>query len=189
MTHPVALHRITTQYVAEEDRLRLSALDEQDHIHLYWLTQRLANQLVNHLGGVLAKHTETADVFGEGQANESSSSKASNRQTGQCAHDSATSSQAAQTPVMPTEATQAWLLQAIDISAGDHGLRLTFKVDREHRPAASLTLAYSDLRQWMHIVYQQYVLGDWNMLAWTSVKLSQRGTASTSAHRPAHALH
>jgi len=41
----------------------------------------------------------------------------------------------------------------------------------------------------MHIVYQQYVLGDWNMLAWTSVKLSQRGTASTSAHRPAHALH
>ena len=96
MTQPVALHRITTQYVAEEDRLRLSALDEQDHIHLYWLTQRLANQLVNHLSGVLAKHTEAADVSGEGQAKASSSPKAINRQTSLCEQDSATSSQAAQ---------------------------------------------------------------------------------------------
>ena len=52
-----ALQRVTTAYVADEDRLRLTGeLSDGDAVVL-WLTQRLLNRLVPHLTAWLARQT------------------------------------------------------------------------------------------------------------------------------------
>ena len=48
------LHRLTTDYVEEEDRIRVSGASANGDTVVLWLTQRLLNRLVPHLTAWLA---------------------------------------------------------------------------------------------------------------------------------------
>ena len=55
-------------------------------------------------------------------------------------------------------------MHAIDIAQGEDAVALTFKA--ETGAHATFTLAAQPLRQWLGIVYAQYLRGQWPTTAW-----------------------
>lgn len=72
------------------------------------------------------------------------------------------------------------LVRSVDIAAGAEAVQLGLK-EQEAGPAlAGLVLAPNALRQWLGIVYAQYLRGDWPTMVWPAwlayiaAKLSER---------------
>lgn len=161
----LALQRITTQYVPQEDRLRLAGEGPAQQVVVLWLTQRLLGRLVPHLCGWLEQQS-AASVPQSLQAVQQSFAQ----QAAMAAlHHSA------QAPVQVPQAQPAaegttphsgQVVQAVDITpVGDAALQLGFK-DGAGRVQAQLRLEALPLRQWLVIVQAQYAAADWPTPNW-----------------------
>lgn len=162
------LQRITTQYVATEDRLRLSGETAEGGTVVLWLTQRLMNLLAPQLTSWL----ERRDAAG-GEALQEFVQQAA---------------EAALTPLPPVRATTPemdWCVVSVDINPGEDGVMLVLKSDGETRQA-SLPMQAEALRQWLGIVRNQYVVGAWPTTAWPA--WMDETQAITAVRTPA-ALH
>ena len=73
-----------------------------------------------------------------------------------------------QTPVSSGEAEGHLLVNSIDITAGDIGIKLGFKSDTPQNDLKhiELTMAHEPLRQWLHILYAQSREGGWDLRCW-----------------------
>jgi hypothetical protein len=142
------LQRITTQYVATEDRLRLSGETADGLTVVLWLTQRLMNLLAPQLTGWLERQDATG-----GEALQ------------EFAQQAAEASLAAQPPVQATSPETEWRLITVDIVQGPEGVTLILKSD-DDIARARLPMPTHALRQWLGIVRNQYVLGAWPTTAW-----------------------
>ncbi len=162
------LQRITTQYVATEDRLRLSGETADGTTVVLWLTQRLMNLLAPQLTGWL----ERQDAAG-GEALQ------------EFAQQAAEASLAPQPPVQATSPETEWRLITVDIALGPDGVTLILKSD-DDIPRARLPMSTEALRQWLGIVRSQYVLGAWPTTAWPAW---MDETQTISAVRTPAALH
>ncbi len=67
-------------------------------------------------------------------------------------------------PVQRTCDSKAWVVEAVDMTAGDHALRLSFR--RESEEAVSLTLSSLHMRQWLTILRALWSAAEWSVSIW-----------------------
>lgn len=145
------LQRITTLFVATEDRVRLAGLDAEGRRQVLWLTRRLLERLLPVLLGWLERQTPDAD-------------------TPHAEVLQAFAQQAAQAelvphaPVQPEEASCSWLVAEVDVVRDVRQVGLVFKGGKGEQ--AALHLVPQALRQWLGIVHEAYWAADWPLAVW-----------------------
>lgn len=140
------LSRITTQYIDNEDRLRILGESGEDKICEIWLTHRLMDRLVeNLLSNVQNEGTpdKALQVFEQ---------------------EVATSTLPKQSPVEKDNQIISWLAIAIDINKDNENISLTFKDEKSN--SASISFQTVEIRQWLSIIYNAYKLAAWSVEEW-----------------------
>jgi hypothetical protein len=161
------LKRITTEYIATEDRLRLTAETEDDGVCVLWLTRRVLARLLVPVFSWLGRQEGTlprADAMQH------------------FAQEAATASVKPQQPVCAADKASAWLINSIDFSADDETLYLVFRGAEQN--AAKISLAVHPLRQWLSILRKQCQKGEWVLDVWPSWMPEPDSNANTSRMRP-----
>lgn len=168
------LHRLTTDYVEEEDRIRVSGASANGDTVVLWLTQRLLNRLVPHLTAWLAAQVTPGAAAPAVQA--------AHRDIVQgFAQQAARAQLTPQPPVLAAAPAASWRVTSVDLSHSAQAVLLTLKGEGE---AAQLKLPAQALRQWLGILYAQYQRGEWPTAVWpawmsaaTAPPQNQPGTA------------
>jgi hypothetical protein len=159
------LHRLTTQVVDTEDRIRLCGEDAHGAVQVLWLTQRLLGRLVPVLCRQLAPDAD-------GHAELLSSFK----------------QEAAQAQLVPQPSVQAapasaqWLVTRIDVEPMAQGLRLAFFTKEE---VAAVVMSELPMRQWLAVLRNQFREAGWPedmWPAWTDPGTSSQGGAEPKFH-------
>ncbi len=164
------LLRVTTEYQEVEDRLRLSGELPDGSTIVLWLTQRLVGRLVPHLCGWLEKQTKAGAPVDLVQG---------------FAQQAALASLESQPRVEAGSGSQTWLVQSIDLTAGEGFLVLVFKPDPQGAAVTRLTLQVQPLRQWLGIVLSQFRRAGWPLAVWPDWVLEARAPKTA----PAASLH
>ena len=148
------LTRITAEYVAQEDRIRLSGERAGAEPLTIWVSRRLLNRLLPVLlqwlersGGTLPavnlSHAETRQSF---------------------ALQAARAGLAPQAPVRVKQGAESWLAQSVDFASTTSAVRLTFKAADDQ--AATLALNSQQLRQWLSILHDLWLKAEWQGEVW-----------------------
>lgn len=145
-----SLHRITTEYSEAEDRLRLAGEDAHGQTVVLWLTQRLLGRLLPHLCQWLEQQGGNAPM-------------AEVRQ--EFAQLKARADLAPQPPVRAGADVQGVLIHTVELNATHAGMGLQFK-DMGGHMVASLHMQPMPLRQWLNIVFDQYLKAQWPTAVW-----------------------
>lgn len=161
----IALQRITTEYIPEEDRLRLSAQGGAGEPVVIWLTQRVLRLMLPSLLGWLER--QGGAVVSQ-TAVHSFVQQAARAQM----QPVAPVARAAVETALATGAT--WLVQAVDLIMADTAVQLVFR--GAAGDSASLTLAPTPLRQWLSILHEHDRKAEWLLPVWP-VWLSEAGQA------------
>lgn len=162
------LQRLTTSWIASEDRIRLAGECTDGGTVCLWLTRRLADRMLPLLLKWLEGHAG-ADT------------RAALMQ--EFAQDAARGALAPQAAV-PADGAGAVLVQAVDVASGPLVMRLTFRPSETpgEGPSWDITLEQQPLRQWLAIVHDQYCKAGWPLDVWP-------GWISLTTAQPAAALH
>lgn len=151
------LHRITTEYVECEDRVRLTGELASGDTLVLWLTQRLVNRVVPHLTGWLERQVASTSVMPSVQAVHQNVMQG-------FAQQAARAQLAPEPPVRGAASQAGWRVDVVNIAQSEDTVVLTFKGETE--ASATLTLASQPLRQWLGIVYEQCLRGEWPTAVW-----------------------
>lgn len=155
------LQRITTEFVESEDRIRLTGeVSEKGACmtKVLWLTQRLLNRLAPCLCEWLAgsdTKSPTAELKQE------------------FAQQKAQAELKPQAPVRFVTQTQGHLVYSVDVQTAPGVMVLIFKGHTE-QPQAALQFTPLQLRQWLHILHNQYRRAEWPTTAWPSWMETER---------------
>lgn len=154
--HPPAkeLTRITTRYVAVEDRVRLAGERVGGSQVAIWLTRRLLQGLVPKLlsspdaapgaaPGVIPAHRELLLGF---------------------AQQKALAAHVPVAPVAPPAEAESWLAERAAISRSPQALTITF--ESADGQAASMLLTPAAVHQWLAIIYRAYRSAQWPLDIW-----------------------
>lgn len=175
------LERLTTEYIPLEDRIRLTGQVSDERVVTLWVTQRMLSLLLPHLFDWLdttakksAKATKARD-------------KSINNIVQTFAQEAAVSAllKQDQTPVKSQNNQTELLINSIDITSGDIGIRIGFKSESAHEDyrLINLTMEHEPLRQWLHILYTQSRQGDWTLRCWPDwMTETEEQTSKVSAH-------
>ncbi|KFE57147.1 hypothetical protein [Pseudomonas syringae] len=152
---PLELKRITTEMHDLEDRMQLTGELTSGEPVVLWMTQRLVKRLVPHLltwlqpaaptgkSAVVADyHTAAVQSF---------------------AQQAALAQLPEQSAVQATPQHSAWLIETIDVTRTEEIIALTFKSGEQQ---ATLLMAPQPLRQWLAILHDQCVKGEWALEIW-----------------------
>jgi len=164
------LKRVTTQFIENEDRIRLSGEVDSSQTVILWLTQRLMNRLVAHLVSWLDTQTLTQtrpEVLQE------------------FAQSAAQASLTPQAPVLTGSSDIAWLVMSVDLTSNQQVVQLTFK-GALPTELSQLKFETTQLRQWLSIVLSQYRLAQWSLDCWPEWI---KGEAFAAVRLPAVSLH
>lgn len=165
------LHRITSEYIATEDRFRLSGTTDKGVAVSYWITQRLLLRVLHVLLDWLGSHREelerqaAAEMLGpmaarpvpaEAQPGAETRGEA----TGGAAAGEETAPPSDDTPAGDT----AELLFEADIRIAPNRITLVFKPrSSEH---AQLSLQLGEAWQWVAIIHTLWKRAEWNQAVW-----------------------
>ncbi|MES2262011.1 MAG: hypothetical protein V4724_26115 [Pseudomonadota bacterium] len=143
------LQRITTQYIAVEDRVRLAGKTDSDTPVVMWLTQRLLARMVP----VLLRWLESnaAGAFQPAIAH------------GFAQH-AARAGLRLSEPVLPAANSMAWLVSVVDVAQSSLTMQLTFKGGDDER--IDFILEAQPLRQWLAILHNAYRQAEWPFDIW-----------------------
>lgn len=160
------LQRITTEYIEAEDRICLAGEAGENTVVL-WLTQRLLNRLIPHLCQWLDQRVGTTLLTEVKQ---------------EFAQQKARAELEVQPPVRANAEAQSVLVHSVDLKPSCTGLGLNFK-DVGGNVIASLQLQPKPLRQWLNIVYDQYLQAAWPTSVWPTwvAKAKPRTTPARAA--------
>ncbi|MEH6789741.1 hypothetical protein [Parasphingorhabdus sp.] len=161
------LKRITSLYVADQDRISLTAQLGDGGFARIWLTQRIVNRLVPALvNQVKPDHTDAvyADVIAG------------------VAQQRAVDRHEPQAPVRVAEAGHEWLVCKIDMQIAKNGAILIFcSADGD---TARLAMNAELLRQWLAILRRVYMAAEWHGAGWPTWIV-----APSKTHMAAKVLH
>lgn len=141
------IERITTEFVQEEDRIRLNVEDGSQQRTTLWLTQRLLNRVVPALVKVLEEETagnpQASDLqeFTQQRAQRNIEQEA---------------------PVSAAET--AWLVTRVDLTPNSKAITLVFGDGAKQR--ARLEVPRTALRQWLSILRELYQRAEWAPDKW-----------------------
>jgi hypothetical protein len=140
------LSRVTTQYIDNEDRLRILGESSEGKICEIWLSHRLLDRLVNNLLSNVQTDGPVDDVL---QVFE---------------QEAASFSLVEQPSVKKVKQPISWLATAIDIKRDNDITSLVF---RDEIPmSAQISFQTIELRQWLSIIYNAYKLAEWSLEKW-----------------------
>ena len=163
------LQRLTTEYIDAEDRMRLTGEIRPGETSVLWLSQRLLIRLLPHLFLWLEKQSSTAFPAEIEQSLEQRA---------------ASETMSTEPPVQVSGQSNAWLVEAVDMTAGDHALRLSFR--REGEEALSLTLSSLHMRQWLTILRTLWSVAEWPVGIWPDWMAAAVGSSATHRRTSIH---
>lgn len=157
-----ALQKFTTEFIPEEDRLRLSGEVEGGQQVVLWLTQRLMRRVVPHLCGWLEQQPlPGASARPHALAPE----REQIHHIAQQAAQGALNAQK-QAPVQVRPCAFHGLVQIVKLEPREGRLHLVMRVEQEPAVEYSVAFAPMGLRQWLGIVYRHYESAQWPMELW-----------------------
>ena len=162
------LQRLTTEYIDAEDRLRLTGEIRPGDTLVLWLSQRLLVRLLPHLFLWLEKQSSTAFPAEIDQSLEQRAASANMWE---------------EAAVQRSVQSLTWLVEAVDMSAGDHVLRLSFR--REGEESVSLSLSALHMRQWLTILRTLWRVAEWPAGIWPEW-MGEPANASASRRTSLH---
>lgn len=146
---PIA-RRFTTEYVDQEDRIRIAHELDQPVVQINWLTRRLLDRLVTHLIGSLEKSLAPVSRPDVMQA---------------FVQEAAIAQLTPEPAVKPAIQAQSWLVVSIDLNWRGSSLSLVFKGAKPEQEII-ITMNAIQLRQWLRILHVQYTKAGWDLSAW-----------------------
>jgi hypothetical protein len=152
-----SLQRITTDYVALEDRIRLTGRRQDGQIVVLWLPQRLLKRLLPRLLPLLAPSAMAG-------AGESARSPSARVQLQALAQSAARLERASVPAVPPDQATLTWLVHEVELRAELRRVILVWRGAQSEE--ATLEMDPLRLRQWLNMVFDCYRHADWPMTIW-----------------------
>jgi len=172
------LERVTTEFVAAEDRLRLAGVSAEGRVVL-WLTRRLLERLLPALFAWLEGTGPAAD----GAAGAMGAAPALWEFQQQWAQSAALAALQAGPPVPADAADAVGLVTTVSVASSAAALSLTF-MDEAQGLEAVLPMSAANLRQWLQVVWRQYVRAEWPLELWPAwLREEPGGSAGT---RPAY---
>lgn len=166
------LQRITTEYIAEQDRIRLSGEFEGSSATL-WLTRRIIKGLIPLLLEWLKKTAPSIAKLNKpieykDKVERGSLPNYADEAIHGFAQAAALSSLAHQSPVIASAAALNYLVQIIDIETGDIAVKLVFKASSEEITLEPLHITMNEqvLRQWLYIIFDQLKYSEWQLDIW-----------------------
>lgn len=141
------IERLTTEYVQEEDRIRLNLEDPQQQRTTLWLTQRLLNRVVPALVKVLEEETSGNPQASELQAFTQQKAQRDIEQ---------------EAPIAAAE--HAWLVRRVDLTGRPKAIILVFSDNQSE--SARLEIPRIALRQWLSILHELYRRAEWSCEKW-----------------------
>ena len=170
------LTRITSEYVDVEDRIRITALTEDNTTIGLWFTLRLMDRIVNHCLSLLEKHcpeiTKAAITDKKSRANIQGFVQQSAQQELQ-----------QEEAVSLSESSPDYLVREVDIKFIAEGAILIFK--KEETENFELHLNNQQLRQWLGIIFALWKNADWPLSSWPDWMIGsgkESHMAETSVH-------
>lgn len=154
------IERLTTEYVQEEDRVRLNLEDPQKHRTTLWLTQRLLNRVVPALVNVLEEETSGRPQASDLQAFTQQRAQRSIEQ---------------EAPIVAADS--AWLVRRVDLTPSPKSVTLVFGDNESQR--ARLEMPRIALRQWLSILRELYARAQWSADNWPEWLAPVSQTAET----------
>jgi hypothetical protein len=143
------LERVTTEYVANQDRISLTANEKSGGTARLWLTRRIADRLIPALlKAVQPRHEDPVYVE---VLDEIAQHRAEQRQE-------------RQPPVKVVQPDREWLVDRIDLKMATAGTRVVFVSAEDER--AQLTFNVELLRQWLGILRRLYSQAEWSTDIW-----------------------
>lgn len=148
----LTLERLTLNYVAAEDRIRLVGVRKDGDAIVLWLTQRLCNQAVHSLTRVLEKLAEERGGLARNAmlAFQQSAARRSNPPSS--------------SPITAGPAAAQALVRVIEMRQNSRRFVLAFKFGKESH--AEIALTVPGLHRWLLVLHSQYGKAGWNMQAW-----------------------
>lgn len=172
-----ALQRLTTEYIEQEDRIRISGEGSEGELRTFWLTQRLLCRLIRYLISTIEEvpaDSETKSITDE----------RTNALFNEMAQQSAQQQIPAQPPVIDPTLDKSCLVLAVDVSKTSQHIQLIFK-NTVGQPA-ELMLDKIQLRQWLSILCKLWQQAEWPLSIWPEWMLN---TAKKSAANTKSAMH
>ena len=157
------LQKFTTEFIPEEDRLRLSGEVEGGQQVVLWLTQRLLRRVVPHLCAWLEKQPLPGASAARPQALELEREQI--HHIAQQAAQGALQAQK-QAPVQAPPDAFNGLVQIVKLETLGGRLQLVLRVEQEPAMEFSVAFAPTGLRQWLGIVYRHYESAQWPLEIW-----------------------
>lgn len=163
------MHKMTSEFVEDEDRMRLTGELKEGGTVVIWLTQRLLTRLLPHLFKWLEKQ---------------SGSNLPTELVLSFAQQAARAELSPEPPVKSSEDAQAWLACAVDITVEPTGLRLLFRSLQQEQ--AGVTLQPQQLRQWLSILHDLWRRAEWSAGLWPEWIVSSDPAATPKLRAPLH---
>lgn len=154
------VQRFTTEYVADQDRLRMSFEFEDGSVQVLWLTRRLLDRLITRLLQYVDQ-----DPLPGGDAQNPVKAKAQQRFN----QEAALAALSRQEPVRVTrpqeqKARPTALVSHVELRRRDRVLEM----DLRSGETVLLTLPFhkAELRQWLGVLHKKYQQAEWNGAFW-----------------------
>ena len=157
-----AIRRLTTDYVDNEDRLRLSGDIADGAPVSMWLTQRVALRLLPVLAQWLDSQIGMA-VTQDAAASRLAAQDAQKQIVHGFAQEAAVAELESQDPVQAAPSAGG-LIQSIDLTPSERGIRLVFRTADGR--AAGFSLSAAELRQWLAIMRGVWLRAGWPEAPW-----------------------
>ena len=164
----LTLHRITSEYIATEDRFRLSGTTDKGGAVRYWITQRLMLRLLNFLLDWLKTHREELEQQAAGEMLGPMVTRPSSGEAGAGGEAAAEPTGEVETQTGQisgdSQIDEAELLYEADIRIAPTRITLIFKPrNSEH---AQLPLQLDEAWQWVAILHTLWKRAEWNLAIW-----------------------
>lgn len=157
----LSLQRLTTDFVALQDRVRLQGELESGSVVVLWLTQRLLNRLLPVLWGWLELQAAGSAALSSVALSPPSLVELEHHYWEQ---HTARLLRQPQAPVHAQVGACEWLVEVVDVQRTPQWLRLLLRAPGQ-QPVA-LLLQPLALRRWLDILLQQYAEGQWPTTNW-----------------------
>lgn len=157
------LKRITTEYLALEDRVRLTGEVREGKLVVLWLTQRLLQRLLPVLlrwlepQGADSLRAEMVFNFAQQAGHTEPMMPGLTRQTD-------TPEPVNLAPLQPLADSISIVVESVDVEQSDEAIRLLFK--SESGNLAEFGFKAHSLRLWLGILHRAYCHAQWPLDAW-----------------------
>lgn len=158
------LRRVTTEFVEDEDRLRLAGDVENAPPVEMWLTQRLALRLLPPLFQWLDQQTGAASLQAATPSRSSVVASVQKQVVHNFAQEAAVAQFKPQPAVQVPAEGEGWLIQSVDLAPAEPSIALVFRAGDGR--ATGVSLMATELRQWLAILHGLWTRAQWPAGVW-----------------------